>query len=280
MKTAIIIIHFGKLQTTQACIKSVMNVEKRLQKIILVNNDQIMLKKSDFGNTRKITIINNKKNVGFAAGVNIGIKYALKSGFDNVLLLNNDTILTKPIVERFIEDLKEHKTIAIVGPVLEFTKKGKKLYDLGGYVNMLFGKTKHDNCKKVPFEVLQFPDYISGCCMLITKEVFKKIGYFDERFFLYYEDVDFCLRARKVGFTIALDPRIILFHGLSKAVGKGSKVTLFHQTKSALLFGKKYFRNSVKRVFNVGFVFLQSLVFIKNNGANGLAALQAMKEAF
>lgn len=279
MKTAIIILHFGKLTTTQECVKSLLKVEKQFHSMVIVNNDQQKLIKSDFPNSPYIAVINNPRNVGFAAGVNIGVQHALSHGADSVLLLNNDTVLHKPILNKLYTDFDEHPSIGIVGPAIEFVKNEKKLYDLGGYINMTIGKTRHDNEKKIPFEVLQFPDYVSGCCMLIKKEVFEKIGNFDERFFLYYEDVDFCLRARKAGFAIALDPAVILYHSLSKAVGKSSRITLYHQTRSALEFGKKYFGRKPQRILNSGFIFLQSLLFIKNNPRTGWAAFQAITDA-
>ena len=278
MKSAIIIVHFGKLATTQECIKSILKFEKGYQHIVIINNDQQLLTKSNFPASSQLVIINNQRNVGFGAGVNIGIKYALSRGAQSVLLINNDTILHRPILEKLYAAFDEHPSIGIVGPAIEFFKNNKKLYDLGGYINMTIGKTRHDNEKKIPFEVLQFPDYVSGCCMLINQAVFKKIGFFDERFFLYYEDVDFCLRARKAEFAVALDPSVILYHSLSKTVGKNSKITLYHQTRSALLFGAKYFGRKPQRILNSAFIFLQSLVFIKNNPRTGWAALQAITD--
>lgn len=276
MNTAIIIVHFGKLATTQECIKSILKYEKSYHSVVVVNNDQQQLVKSNFPSSPQLVIINNPRNVGFATAVNIGIKYALSHNADSILLINNDTILHKPIMKKLSEAFDEHSTIGIVGPAIEFFKKNKKLYDLGGYVNMTIGKTRHDNEKKIPFEVLQFPDYVSGCCMLIKESVIKKIGYFDERFFLYYEDVDFCLRAKKAGFAVAVDPSIILYHGLSKTAGKNSKIILYHQTRSALQFGKKYFGKRPQRVLHSTFIVMQSLLFIKNNPRTGWAALQAI----
>ena len=276
MKPSIVILHFGKLETTQSCVKSVVKYEKNAS-IIIVNNNPSPLRSSDFSKT-PVIIINNPKNVGFAAGVNIGIKYALSRHADSILLLNNDTLLSMPLLSQLCKAFGEHESIGIVGPAIAFEKKGKKLYDLGGYVNMLLGKTRHNNQRKIPFEVLQFPEYVSGCCMLIKKEVFEKIGYFDERFFLYYEDVDFCIRAKKKNFAIALDPQALLYHSLSKTAGKNSKTTLYHQTRSAILFGRKYFKKSPKILLSSLFIVLQSLLFLKNNPSTGWAAFQAIRD--
>lgn len=153
--------------------------------------------------TTSIKIIRNKENLGFAGGSNIGIRYALKEGATHVLLLNPDTVVRKNLIKPLFENGAD-----IVGPVIKFKRKGEWTYDLGGVVNFFIGRTSHNEVSS--------PTYISGACMLVKKAVFKKIGLFDERFFLYFEDVDFCLRAKKAGFSVCVEPRSQVVHKLSE----------------------------------------------------------------
>ncbi len=137
-------------------------------------------------------------NLGFAAAVNIGIKKALAGGADKILLVNPDIKIKKI----------DFKNGDVVAPVLKFKRDGEWVYDYGGRVNWLIGRTTHI---KSPGEI----DYVSGACMMIDKKVFAKIGFFDERFFMYFEDVDFCLRAKQSGFKISISNTTVI-HNLTK----------------------------------------------------------------
>lgn len=276
MKVYIIILHYGQLKTTQDCVKSISVNEKGFAKIIVVNNDKEKLSERDFPDRKQLEVINNKKNFGFAGGVNIGIKHALSEGAEGVFLINNDAKIKKPLLPILIKDFEENEEVGIVGPAIEFRVNRETLYDLGGRLNPWTGRTSHKNVQVIRTNKLLFPQYISGCCMLIRKEVFEKVGYFDERFFLYYEDVDFCLRASKKKWEIALDPSAVLFHGLSKSIGKSSSMTIYHQTRSALLFGGKYFKWSMRRIYHFVFVLLQSTLFVMHYPKSGFAAFSAV----
>lgn len=280
MSIFIVILHYGSVKTTQSCVQSILTKEKGYTKILIINNSKDVVTAEDFGTSKDIIVIHNKKNLGFSGGVNVGIKYALKQNADAILLLNNDTTIKKPLLAVLTKDLQENPKVGVISPLLEFRKNKQTLYDYGGYINMLTGKTHHKNEEKLHSYNMQFPHYVSGCCVLIRKEVFEKVGSFDERFFLYYEDVDYCLRVKKKGFLIALDPRVVLFHGLSKSAGKTSRFIFYHQTKSALLFGGKYFKWSLNRICNILFVFFQSTLFFMRYPRSGFGAFIAIINYF
>jgi len=276
MKIFIIILHYGTVETTQKCVASILEKEKNFEKIIIINNDEmIQLTKKTFGKTLKLHIINNRKNLGFAAGVNEGIRFALEHNADAVLLLNNDTILNKEILYPLVVVLQKEKYAGIAGPVLQFHRNGKIIYDLGGRVNSLFGRTSHEEVETIFNKKSKEVTYISGCCMLIKKEVFATIGYFDEKFFLYYEDVDFCLRAKKGGFLSYILPSVSLYHELSKSAGKLSSVAVYHQTKSGIVFGKKYCKT---KIFNFAFLFMQSMLFLVKRPSTGIYAFKGFRD--
>lgn len=155
------------------------------------------------------------KNIGFAAAVNVGIKKALAQGADKILLVNPD-------IKIINVDFRDGD---IVAPVLKFKREGKWIYDYGGKVNWLIGRTTHLENSKYEIRNSKI-DYVSGACMMIDKKVFAKIGYFDERFFMYFEDVDFCHRATKAGFYVEVDTTVIIEHGLEihKKTGNPQKM--------------------------------------------------------
>ncbi len=278
MKVSIIILHFGDLLVTRNCVDSLYSQETYAFSLIVVNNMPLPITQSDFPK-KNIEIINNKKNLGFSGGVNVGIRHALSQKADAIMLLNNDTILEKPILKKLVETLFKNQTVGIVAPALEFKKHGKTFYDIGGSVNA-FGKTSHREVLSTTPYSTNSVTYVSGCCMLIKPEVFEKIGSFDDNFFLYYEDVDFCLRAKKAGFGIKVIPSVSLYHELSKSSGRLSRLSIYHQIRSALLFGKKHYNSSPNRILQMLFVIFQTLIFLKASPKNTVFALDAWAAAF
>lgn len=268
-KIFIIILHYGDNNLTISCIESIFKYEKSFYKVIVVDNGG----KEVFNyKNNKVEIVRNKINKGYAAGMNTGIKYAFSHSAAYVMLLNNDTIFTEEIIKKLLH--VRNNDIGIIGPAIQFIKENSTIYDLGGKVNKITGKTSHFEVKDKSVSALLNAEYISGCCMLIKAEVFEKIGFFDEQFFLYYEDVDFCLRAAKVGLKTVVVPTAFIFHELSSSVGKNSGFAIFHQTKSALLFGKKYL--GIKIFFNIVFVSFQSIKFLLKNSHTGRYAILAL----
>jgi len=175
-------------------------------------------------------LIKNEKNLGFAGGVNVGIKYALKNGAEAVLLLNQDTIVEKDFLFPLLENPAD-----IVGPVIKFRRKGKWVYDFGGKIEW-WGNRHFENYELRINGLTNYElDYVSGCAMMVRRRVFEKIGLFDERYFLYFEDADFCLRAKKAGFKIAVEPKSTVIHKLKE----GKKKPLWQRwqlVKSNLIF--------------------------------------------
>ncbi len=278
MKITIVILHYGELSVTQKCVESLFERENYPFSLLIVNNMSDPLTKKDFPQ-KHTTIINNKNNLGFAGGVNVGIRYALSQKADAILLLNNDTIITRPMLPTLVKTLQKEKRVGIVAPVIEFKKKGQTLFDLGGHVIMPFGRTYHTEVATPSASPVKNIEYVSGCCMLIKREVFEKTGLFDERFFLYYEDVDFCLRAKQKGFLVDVASSVNIYHELSKSAGKLSALSVYHQLRSALLFGKKY-NHGIFRTPNILFIFIQTVLFFKANPKQTLEALSAWKFAF
>lgn len=274
MKIVAITINYKNPDMTLHCIQSFLEHDNSIDEVIIVNNDDVDFPVISNKYKKNIHTINNHKNVGFAGGVNIGIDYALKNGADYILLINNDTIISKPICHDLLACFQEKKDAGIVGPSIRFVKNGQTLYDLGGYISLFWGRTYHDEVTICEDEPIREVTYMSGCCMLIKKEVFAYVKSFDESYFLYYEDVDFCLRASSFGFKIYVVPSCVIDHQLSKTVGKLSKTAVYHQTRSALIFAKK--RLGIQKIMFLFFILAQSFLFLKKDFKNGIYAFVAI----
>lgn len=185
--------------------------------VIVVDNASTdgSLEKIRLLKSKKITIFKNQENKGFAAGVNRGAREAIERGAEKILLVNPDI----RIFEKQVDDLIISEN-DIISPILTFSRGGRKVFDLGGKVNWFIGRATHieriDLGPQRSEDRNRERDYISGACMLVRTGVFKKIGFFDERFFLYYEDVDFCHRAKLAGFSVAVNPKVVVAHQISE----------------------------------------------------------------
>lgn len=242
-KVYIIIVTFNDLKHALECLESLEKLKKeRLQiKILVVDNasfkfnPQILKKKFP-----KIILIENDKNLGFGRANNIGIRIALAKRADFVLILNPDTKVTqdKNFIKKLIKTADSDKNIGILGPCIQHRTGQFTLYDYGGILNINLARAWHINKKKYlsgdPIE----RDFVTGACMLVKREVFEKAGFFDPGYFLYLEDVDFCLKVRKAGFKIVNVPSSKIFHFKGTSISDTKKI--YYSFLSSLRFTVKW----------------------------------------
>lgn len=231
MNNFVIIVNYFGDEDTINCIQSVITSGFKINILVIDNGSKINFETNISKLFPNLVYIKNLKNLGFAAGNNIGIKYAMKRGAKNIVLLNNDTVISKKSLGSLIENRGD-----IVGAVLKFRKNNKTFYDLGGFINWWIGRNYHKEVNAVSQIYKTNPDYVSGALMLIRKNVIDKIGLFDERYFLYYEDADYCIRAKNAGFKIKVDSNVIISHKLGATLGRKSFFTLYHNLRSNLIF--------------------------------------------
>lgn len=211
VKILTIIVYFSGKSDLTECLKSLEPTDFDINLIInspnfvlwpTLKNELSQLKKEG----RKITIITPSTNLGFAKGINVVLKKTIDD-YDWFFLLNPDATLTK-------WDAKEKKAFYRASKNFDlfsakvFNQNGTVWFE-GGKINWLTGQVKH---QKDSF------DFLSGCALFVRSLVFKTIGFFDERFFLFYEDVDFSLRAKEKGFHLGLAAEIKVCHKVGQSV--------------------------------------------------------------
>ncbi|MEM4483276.1 MAG: glycosyltransferase family 2 protein [Candidatus Methanomethylicia archaeon] len=195
---------------------------------------------------KRIILIRNKKNYGFAKGNNIGIKFALEVlNPEFVLLLNNDTVVSEDFLNELVKFAKEGAEI--VGPKIyyyDYNGRSDVISFIGEDMIPWKGIGFRYGCEEVdkgqwdkPLEI----DRVEGSCMLIKKDVFKRVGFFDEVYFFFYEETDFCIKAKKTGFKIKYCPTAKVWHKVSKSIGKESFMKIYFLTKNRVIFIKKNF---------------------------------------
>jgi hypothetical protein len=237
-KLAIIIITYNSENTIEKCLKSIQTQNFPGKTIVIDNN-------STDRTWKKLTRLNivkvkNSTNTGFAKSVNQGIKLAIKNFKpSHFFILNPDAYLDKNCLKKIFQTLptgrqvsQKNPEIGLITPKIKDAKTKKTIFTKG-QINWLKMSTSHSSAKNAR------EDYLTGCCLLIKKAVLDKIGGFDERFFLYYEDADFSLRAKKAGFKIETVDDAICYHNESSS--SDSKTKTYYLVKSGLIFFHKHF---------------------------------------
>lgn len=229
---AIIILHFGKWQTTKECLDSLTKITYPNFKAYLVNNSLEIIPNHKII-YQKIT---PKKNLGYAGGNNFAVQKARMKNFDYYLFLNNDTIVEKDFLDKLIDNLPEKN--CLTGPVLEHIVKNKTYYDYGGRINWQKAQATHFNKLNYKNGNPIQRDFVSGCCLLISRKIIEQIGGFREDYFLYLEDVELCVRAAKNNFKTYLIPNAKIFHKGSLSSTEFTKI--FYSLKNSLKFAWRY----------------------------------------
>ena len=257
MKIGVVTVNFNQEDFTKNFLSSLNNINKGKAdlEVFVVNNgsEELVLDEDEYKNI-KINIL-VEENKGFAGGCNAGIKLALEKNSDFVLIINNDTSLDPNFLQNLFSSFGSEA--GIISPKIYFAKGrefhkdrykkdqlGKVIWYAGGVFdknNILASHRGVDEVDHGQFDRREETDFATGCAMLIKKEVFDKIGLFDEKYFLYLEDLDLSTRAKKAGFKIFFEPSSIVWHyNAGSTGGSGSELQDYFITRNRMLFGFKY----------------------------------------
>jgi hypothetical protein len=270
-KVFILILNWNGKNDTLECLNSLKKITYKNYKIVIVDNgskdDSVREIKKNFPNVK---IIQNHKNLGFAEGSNVGIRYALKNKADYVLLLNNDTIVDRKFLSEMIKVAESDEKIGIVCSKVYFYSKPRVLQYAGLKFNFKKGKSilLGYNEKDIgQFDKIREADFCGGACMLVKKDVFEKIGLFDKNYFAYFEDNDFGFRARNEDYKIALCLKAKIWHKVSASSGgQSNPFKEYYMNRNRIIFMKKYSTNWQFSRFLVYFCFesiIASAMFLK-----------------
>lgn len=268
-KVAIIIVNWNGWKDSLECLESLRGVKHPDFSVYMVDNgsaDGSQSKLADFkSSTFGYQLIQNSANLGFAGGNNVGIKKALEDGAEFILLLNNDTIVSPNFLALLVSAANSDSAIGIVGPKIYFSEGITAVAGLqriwfgGGKLNWLKTRGYHldydrtDTLSQSASDEILNTDYITGCCMLVKREAIEKIGLLSEDYFLYYEDVDWCLRVRQAGYKIAYVPGAFIWHKISRSANAGSPQYVYYHSRNGLMLSWR-FAGMLKRVALIGFI--------------------------
>lgn len=244
-KLYIILLNYNGYQDTIDCIDSINKCEKKLDyEIVVVDNCSTDDSYNKLKKVKNIKLIKNPVNNGFSAGNNLGIKYALEQNAEYVLLLNNDTIDTVDSIYKMLEKIKSDESVGILGCRIMYYDNKNLINYYGGSIDWFKGTAIMHNYKKEYQETQNnyfYCEYVTGCSMLIRTSILDKTGLLPEEYFMYYEDVDFCAKAKESGYKLAVTGDSYIYHKASSASGgEGNPFAIEWNTRNRLLFMKKY----------------------------------------
>jgi len=237
IKVSVIIVHYKVKERLFECLLSIYKYSKNVSfEIIIVDNDeQKSIQNELIKKFPKVKYVPSPKNVGYGAGNNLGVKSATG---EYIFVLNPDTLLINNVLKILSDFLDKKSKYAIIAPLL--LDKNKKVYPLQGtevlsplkaifslsVINKIFPNNiiaKNYWLKNWTKKEVKNVGTVPGTAFLIRKDIFKKVGGFDENFFLYFEEHDICLRILKRGLLIAINPTAKIVHHWGKSTSKSTK---------------------------------------------------------
>jgi GT2 family glycosyltransferase len=255
---SIIIVNWNGKKDTENCLASLEKIEKHQVdlRVIVVDNgssdDSVVSIKKKFP---QITVLPTGENLGFTGGNNVGITHALSHGADFVWLLNNDTFVDTHVLD--VLKAFRDSNVGICGSKIYFagghefhsdrykeSERGKVFWYAGGLVdwdNMYASHRGVDEVDNGQYDKEIETPFVTGCSMMIRRRVFDRIGMLDDRYYLYLEDLDFCLRAKKAEFLLRYVPWSIIWHvNAGSSSRPGNELQQYYQTRNRLLLGFTY----------------------------------------
>jgi N-acetylglucosaminyl-diphospho-decaprenol L-rhamnosyltransferase len=248
IKLSVVILSYNTQDLTLACLKSIASqhqeeLGKKELEVVVVDNASTDDSASAISRLQfpasSLKLIQSKENLGFGKGCNFGAKEAQGK---YILFLNSDTEILDKGLLRMAKFLEEHKQAAILGGKLENTDgslqpSAGKFYNLFNLLIMLLGLERFGFLRSSPSNIKKV-DWVSGACMMVKRDIFEKLGGFDEKLFMYVEDMEICFRAQKIGFATYFYPDIKLRH---KSLGSSNRTfAIINIYKGVLHFYRKH----------------------------------------
>jgi len=253
-KIGIITVNYNQYKQTKEFLDS-LNLVKKKENIFVYIAD--FSSRKEFIETKKYQfsiVLEKKENKGYAFGINCGLKFFLNKNFAKFCIVNNDILFDKDFL---LNVEKTFKKVNIFGGKIYYAKGfeyyknrykknelGRVLWYAGGSFDWDNALTFHrgvDEVDKGQYNNFEETEFITGCLFCFNKKVVEKVGFWDERYFLYFEDADYSIRAKNKGFRLYYNPKIIIWHKNAQSTGGvGSVIHQKYQRKSRLIFGLKH----------------------------------------
>ena len=223
----VVTVNWNQPKLTCECVHSLQVKNALSFSLVIVDNGSTDQSIEALKEIKPDKLIINQTNLGFAGGYNVGIKYALDQGADYVFMVNNDTISQPKMLDTLVSTAVQLDA-ELASPAVFYANAPDQIWSAGGAINPLLSAPVDGHSRKKPLPKNPVRrDFLTGCALLIHKSVFERIGFFDETFFLYYEDLDFLMRAKNYALSAWLIPEARLLHHVSGSITRTSNEVFF-----------------------------------------------------
>ena len=251
-RVGIVILNWNGRDDTLECLRSVRGLEYPKLDVVVVDNGScdgsVSAVRAGFP---EVTVLELPDNRGRAEGNNVGIRHALSHGAEHVLILNNDTVVDPNMLTRLLDAAALAPNAGLWGPKICYYSRPDTVWRTGyNWDPTVFrfvaaGREEHEAQVSTVHEV----DSLVGCAMLISRDVFQAVGMLDSSYFLYWEELDFCARARRQGFRCVVAPEAKVWHKvITSPEGEPSPVAIYFQARNYLLWTKRHLRAELRGV--------------------------------
>jgi GT2 family glycosyltransferase len=238
-----IVLNYRTARQTIAAVRSLQQSQRRIDRVIVVDNasgdDSVSRLAREL---EHVGVLRTPRNNGFAAGCNAGLREALQAGGDLLLVLNPDVLVRAAAIPALEEAILTGADVA--APVLVSHPDCGRIESCGMTYSSLTGRMRHrfagDKRSTLTLPDLADVDAVSGCAMLIRREVFETVGLFAEEYFYGFEDLEFCLRAKAAGFRIVCAGSALVEHEGAASIGPSSPRRLYFAARNHLLLASRF----------------------------------------
>jgi GT2 family glycosyltransferase len=242
-KVSVVVLCFNGIELTIGCLDSIQKQDYPEVEIILVDNGSkdgtipIISEKYP-----QALWIQNRENLGYALGNNLGIEYALSRGADAVFLVNNDTRLHESCISSLMNTLQNDTKIGIIGPMVYTWDQNKTISSAGGMVECQMAHAVNVGMgeKDTGQYTARYVDFVNGCGIMVRREALQRVGGLDPLFFMYWEETDWCMRTKKAGFEVYFNPAGKMDHKAPILSTDLGATTLYYITRNRFLFFKRH----------------------------------------
>jgi GT2 family glycosyltransferase len=233
----VVVLNWNGLNETRSCLDALGKVTYPKVKVVVVDNGStdgsVDVLQAEYP---QVMLLPLSENVGFAGGNNHGLCHALRQGADYVLLLNNDARIAPDAVDVLVQAAQMDRQNGILGAIIYRDDDSQHIESAGGWLNLYTGRFRHFETlpanQLYPYEV----DIVSGCAMMIRREVMEEVGLLNECYFAYFEDAEWCMRVHRAGYRVVAVPGAQVWHrGSAASGGSNAPLRIYYSVRNHLL---------------------------------------------
>ncbi|WP_427383659.1 glycosyltransferase [Janibacter sp. G56] len=261
----VVVLNFHGRADTEACVASLVTGAPAATVLVVDNGSHDGTVDSVRRQWPHVATIQNEVNLGFAGGMNTGLRWALDHGAETITVLNNDTLVPVGVMDRLIATARTGAAVSPESGGAYYADGSERVWFGGGTIDGATGLARHQSdaelAKLALRDGLRATTTLAGCCVTASADTWRRVGLFDERYFLNFEDSDWSLRAAAAGVPLVVDPTIHIHHRVSASfVGAYSYLGLYYYARNGLLFVRGRQRGTAR----------QAAIFLRRHVVPGL----------